>query len=90
MSLPEGNCYIQGKIRQIGGVGGFIYHGPPKPTCLEVFMVDNMVSRWPKPLFFMVLGLTVVVVYPCFILCSTSEFGQISVQIMCIMQFCRL
>ena len=34
----------------------YIYHGPPKPTFLEVFMVNNMVFRWPKPLFFMVLG----------------------------------
>ena len=32
------------------------YHGPPKPTFLEVFMVNNLVLRWPKPLFFMVLG----------------------------------
>ncbi len=32
------------------------YHGPPKPTFLEVFMVNNLVFRWPKPLFFMVLG----------------------------------
>ena len=30
--------------------------GPPKPTFLEVFMVNNLVFRWPKPLFFMVLG----------------------------------
>ena len=30
--------------------------GPPKPTFLEVFMVDSLVFRWPKPLFFMVLG----------------------------------
>ena len=29
-----------------------IYHGPPKPTFLEVFMVNNLVFRWPKPLFF--------------------------------------
>ena len=29
-----------------------MYHGPPKPTFLEVFMVNNMVFRWPKPLFF--------------------------------------
>ena len=28
----------------------------PKPTCLEVSMVNNLVFRWPKPLFFMVLG----------------------------------
>ena len=32
------------------------YHEPPKPTCLEVSMVNNLVFRWPKPLFFMVLG----------------------------------
>ena len=32
-----------------------LYHGPPKPTFLEVFMVNNLVLRWPKPLFFMVL-----------------------------------
>ena len=33
-----------------------IYHGPPKPTFLEGFMVHNLVFRWPKPLFFLVLG----------------------------------
>ena len=32
------------------------YHGPPKPTFFEVFMVNHLVFRWPKPLFFMVLG----------------------------------
>ena len=26
----------------------YIYHGPPKPTFLEVFMVNNLVFRWPK------------------------------------------
>ena len=31
-------------------------HEPPKLTCLEVCMVNNLVFRWPKPLFFMVLG----------------------------------
>ena len=31
-------------------------HEPPKPRFLEVFMVNNLVFRWPKPLFFMVLG----------------------------------
>ena len=46
---------------QVGPGGGatiyiYIYIGPPKPTCLEVFMVNNLVFRWPKPLFFMVLG----------------------------------
>ena len=30
--------------------------GPPKPTFLEVFMVNNLVFRWPKPIFFMGLG----------------------------------
>ena len=34
----------------------YIYHAPPKPTCLEVCMVNNLVFRWPKPSFFMVLG----------------------------------
>ena len=34
----------------------YIYHGPPKPTCSEVFMVNNLVFRWPNPVFFMVLG----------------------------------
>ena len=33
-----------------------IYNEPSKPTFLEVLMVNNMVFRWPKPLFFMVLG----------------------------------
>ena len=32
------------------------YHGSPKPKCLEVFRVNNLVFRWPKPLFLMVLG----------------------------------
>ena len=32
----------------------FVGMGPPKPIFLEVFMVNNLVFRWPKPLFFMV------------------------------------
>ena len=33
------------------------YHGPPKPTFLEVSLVNNnQIFRWPRPLFFMVLG----------------------------------
>ena len=32
-----------------------ISHELPKPICLEVFMVNNLVFRWPKPLFFTVL-----------------------------------
>ena len=39
------------------------YHGPPKPTCLEVFMVHNLVFRWPKPLFFMVLAAHGIYIY---------------------------
>ena len=35
-----------------GHVRTTTYHGPPN-TCLEVFMVNNLVFRWPKPLFFM-------------------------------------
>ena len=34
----------------------YVYHEPPKPTFLEVSMVNNLVFRWPKPLFSMVLG----------------------------------
>ena len=44
--------------------GIYWYHGRPKPTCLEVFMVNNLVCRWPKPLFFMVgRGLMVCIPY---------------------------
>ena len=32
------------------------YHEPPKPTCLEVFVANHLVFRWPKHLFFIVLG----------------------------------
>ena len=44
--------------RQPDSVGRkiLLYDGPPKPIFLEVFMVNNLVFRWPKPLFFMVLG----------------------------------
>ena len=38
----------------------FCCHGPPNPTFLEVFIVNSLVFRWPKPLFFMVLGATMV------------------------------
>ena len=43
--------------------GGFNYHGPPKPTFLEGFMVNNLAFRWPKPLFFMVLVAPLIVKY---------------------------
>ena len=44
------------QLYKVGLYDRYTYHGPPKPTCLEVFMVNNLVFRWPKPLFFMVLG----------------------------------
>ena len=31
----------------------FGYYGPPKPTFWDVFMVNNLVFRWPTPLFLM-------------------------------------
>ena len=55
---PRGDLmvmYHDGKATN-HGTNPIIYHGPPKPTFLEVFMVNNLVFRWPKPLFFMVLG----------------------------------
>ena len=40
-----------GNIKVRWGSGRlFGYHGPPKPTCLEVFLVNNPVFKWPKPL----------------------------------------
>ena len=41
----------------------YIYHGPSKPTFLEVFMVNNLIFKWPKPLFFMVLGAHGIYIY---------------------------
>ena len=35
--------------------------GPRKPTFLEILMVNNLLFRWPKPLFFMVLGLMIYI-----------------------------
>ena len=64
--VPLGHERERNNARLFGGgtgvpfesVPGFLvnYHGPPKPIFLEVFMVNNMVFRWPKPLFFMGLG----------------------------------
>ena len=31
----------------------YICHGLPKPTCLELFMANDLVFRWPKPFFLM-------------------------------------
>ena len=33
-----------------------IHDGPPKPTILEVFMVNHLVFRWTKPVCSVVLG----------------------------------
>ena len=68
---PRGDLmvmYYDGKATN-HGTNPIIYHGPPKPTFLEVFMVNNLVFRWPKPLFFMVWGLMVYTK-----LTSTSPF----------------
>ena len=62
----------------------YIYHGPPKPTFLEVFVVNNLVFRWPKPLFFMVLGAHGIYIYLCIpgggfnfcCLCSPRTWGE--------------
>ena len=43
----------------------FTYHGPPKLTFFEVFMVNNLVFRWPKPLFFMVWGAHGIYIFGC-------------------------
>ena len=48
---------LDGRLQQRGGDECLIYyHGPPKPTFLEVFMVHHMVFWWQKPVLFMVLG----------------------------------
>ena len=45
------------------GVG--IYHGSPiKPTFFVGFVVNNLVFRCPKPVFFMVLGAHGTYIYP--------------------------
>ena len=49
-------CGVSWQVDIEGGGSMINYHGPPKPIFLEVFMVNNLVFRWPKPLFFMVLG----------------------------------
>ena len=38
-------------------------HCDPKPTCLEVFIVNSLVFKWPQPLFFMVLGAHGIYIY---------------------------
>ena len=45
------------------------YHGPPKPTFLEVFMVNKLVLRWPTPLFFMVLWAQGIYIYTYIYIC---------------------
>ena len=59
---PHQGCLLRPSLF----VGRDIYHGPSKPTCLEVFMVNNLVFKWPKPLFFMVLvahGIYIIYIY---------------------------
>ena len=42
----------------------YIYHGPPQTYIFsKVFMVNNLVFRWPKLLFFMVLGAHGICIY---------------------------
>ena len=52
------NIYIRTQITFLRKFYQYVLYtmGPPKPTVLEVFAVNNLVFRWPKPLFFMVLG----------------------------------
>ena len=47
-NVKSWNCWIESHHK--------IIHGPPIPRFLEFFMVNNLVFRWPNPLFFMVLG----------------------------------
>ena len=53
-----------------------IYDEPPKPACLKVFMVNNQVFRWPKPLFFMDLGARETVGY----LASSEAYAEESIE----------
>ena len=39
------------KHKQVRILDVYLYHGPPKATFLVVFMVNNLVSSWPKPFF---------------------------------------
>ena len=54
--MLHSRCWLCRFVSQGQSSMVYIYHGPPKPNFLEVFMVNNLVFRWPKPLFFMVLG----------------------------------
>ena len=47
----RGSRYVSSK-EYTNYISNGIYHGPPKPTFLEVFMVNNLVFRWPKHLRF--------------------------------------
>ena len=41
-----------------------IHHGPPTPTCLAVFMVNNLVCQVAKTLIFLVLGAHGIRIFP--------------------------
>ena len=56
VSMGSVSEVVTHSLLERGGGLEYLYHEPPKPTFLEVFMVNNLVFRWPKPLFFMVLG----------------------------------
>ena len=49
--------FIDVFFRKPSGFDGYgcifiVYHGPPKPTCLEVFIVNNLVFSWLKASIF--------------------------------------
>ena len=62
-----------------------IYQGPPKPACLEVFMINKLVFRWPKPVFFMVLGPHGI--YSCVIIASSNISDHLEVISICVFPF---
>ena len=52
--------------------------GPENPTFLGVFMVNNLVFRWPKLLFFMVLGAQIYIyIYIKIILIERGWFSNV-------------
>ena len=54
----------------------YIFNGPPKPTFFNVFfLINNLVFRWPKPLFFMDWGLMVTTICSFRTLFFVSKLG---------------
>ena len=60
---PHQGCLLRPSLF----VGRDICHGPSRPTFLEVFVVNNLAFKWPKPLFFMVLGAHCIYIYNIYI-----------------------